>query len=62
MPVDVWVLEYHSPRCGTCQELAPLFAELARKNSAKARFGAVNIDTEAGNARETPPAATTGHS
>jgi thiol-disulfide isomerase/thioredoxin len=45
---DAWVLEFASPRCGTCQELAPLYAQLAAKNNAVARFGAVDIDTPGG--------------
>jgi thiol-disulfide isomerase/thioredoxin len=45
---EAWVLEFASPRCGTCQELAPLYAQLAAKNNAVARFGAVDIDTPGG--------------
>lgn len=45
---DAWVLEFSSPRCGTCRELAPLYAAVAAKLGASARFGEVDIDTDAG--------------
>ncbi len=45
---EAWVLEFASPRCGTCQELAPLYASLAQRHAGLARFGAVDIDTPAG--------------
>lgn len=45
---DAWVLEFWSPRCGTCAEFAPLFADVASRAGSRARFGAVDIDTPAG--------------
>ena len=47
--LNVWVLEFHSPRCGTCVELAPLYAQLAQTFSSVLYFGAVDIDTDSGN-------------
>ena len=46
--LETWVLEYYSPRCGTCAELAPLYAELARRHGERLHFGGVDIDTDAG--------------
>jgi thioredoxin-like negative regulator of GroEL len=46
--LETWVVEYYSPRCGTCAELAPLYAELARRHGARLHFGGVDIDTDAG--------------
>ena len=45
---EAWVLEFGSPRCGTCRELAPLYAAVAERLGAAARFGHVDIDTEGG--------------
>eukprot|EP00217_Crustomastix_stigmatica_P008560 CAMPEP_0183803066 /NCGR_PEP_ID=MMETSP0803_2-20130417/32039_1 /TAXON_ID=195967 /ORGANISM="Crustomastix stigmata, Strain CCMP3273" /LENGTH=104 /DNA_ID=CAMNT_0026047799 /DNA_START=1 /DNA_END=312 /DNA_ORIENTATION=+ len=45
---EAWVLEYMSPRCGTCQEMAPVFAAVAEKLKGEVRFGTVDIDTDAG--------------
>ena len=45
---EAWVLEFSSPRCGTCRELAPLYAAVAERLSGAARFGEVDIDTEGG--------------
>jgi thioredoxin-like negative regulator of GroEL len=44
----VWVVKFHSPRCGTCQEFAPVWGKFAGKVGAKARFGVVDIDTKDG--------------
>jgi thiol-disulfide isomerase/thioredoxin len=46
--LEAWVLEFMSPRCGTCQELSPLYADLAARNSKRLHFGSVDIDTEEG--------------
>jgi thiol-disulfide isomerase/thioredoxin len=43
-----WVLEFSSPRCGTCQELAPLYAAVAGRLGGSAQFGEVDIDTDGG--------------
>ena len=45
---EAWVLEFSSPRCGTCRELAPLYAAVAERLGGAARFGEVDIDTEGG--------------
>jgi thiol-disulfide isomerase/thioredoxin len=45
---EAWVLEFWSPRCGTCADFAPLYTTLATRHAALARFGAVDIDTPAG--------------
>ena len=45
---DAWVLEFSSPRCGTCRELAPLYAAVAARLGGAARFGEVDIDSEGG--------------
>ena len=45
---EAWVLEFSSPRCGTCQELAPLYAAVAARLGGAVRFGVVDIDTEGG--------------
>lgn len=45
---EAWVLEFSSPRCGTCQELAPLYAAVAGRLGGSAQFGEVNIDTDGG--------------
>ena len=45
---EAWVLEFSSPRCGTCRELAPLYAAVAGRLGGAARFGEVDIDTEGG--------------
>jgi thioredoxin-like negative regulator of GroEL len=50
---EAWVLEFWSPRCGTCAEFAPLYATLAARHAHLARFGAVDIDTPAGMALAT---------
>ena len=45
---EAWVLEVSSPRCGTCRELAPLYAAAAERLGGAAAFGEVDIDTESG--------------
>jgi len=46
--LEAWVVEFYSPRCGTCAELAPLYEALAQRHSHRVHFGGVDIDTEAG--------------
>lgn len=46
--LETWVVEFYSPRCGTCAELAPLYTELARRHGDRLHFGGVDIDTDAG--------------
>ena len=41
---NLWLVEYMSPRCGTCQEMSPVWQEFVSKNSGKAKFGQVDID------------------
>ena len=51
---EAWVLEFGSPRCGTCTEFAPLYEALAAKHGGEAlRFGVVDIDAPAGMALAT---------
>ena len=51
---EAWVLEFGSPRCGTCTEFAPLYEALAAKHGGEAlRFGVVDIDEPAGMALAT---------
>lgn len=40
----LWLVEYMSPRCGTCQEMAPVWGRFVSKNEGKVKFGQVNID------------------
>ena len=40
----LWVVEYMSPRCGTCQEMAPVWQRFVGQNGGKVKFGQVNID------------------
>lgn len=40
----LWLVEYMSPRCGTCQEMAPVWRRFVSKNEGKVKFGQVNID------------------
>lgn len=40
----VWLVEYMSPRCGTCQELAPVWRDFVARNGGKVKCGQVNID------------------
>lgn len=44
----VWLLEFMSPRCGTCKEMAPVYEQVAASLSDKFEFGTVNIDDKAG--------------
>mmetsp|Transcript_36730 Transcript_36730/g.50991 ORF Transcript_36730/g.50991 Transcript_36730/m.50991 type:complete len:158 (+) Transcript_36730:158-631(+) len=41
---QVWVLEFMSPKCGTCKELKPVFEFVAGKMKQHISFGTVNID------------------
>eukprot|EP00898_Chlorokybus_atmophyticus_P007056 jgi/Chlat1/7351/Chrsp59S06973 len=43
-----WVLLFHSPRCGSCQEFDPIWQAAARNLRTLARFGHVDIDTDDG--------------
>ena len=52
---EAWVLEYMSPRCGTCQEMAPVFAAVAEKLKGEVRFGTVDIDTDGARLPAPPP-------
>eukprot|EP00239_Pterosperma_sp_CCMP1384_P000743 CAMPEP_0197847606 /NCGR_PEP_ID=MMETSP1438-20131217/6564_1 /TAXON_ID=1461541 /ORGANISM="Pterosperma sp., Strain CCMP1384" /LENGTH=146 /DNA_ID=CAMNT_0043459573 /DNA_START=115 /DNA_END=555 /DNA_ORIENTATION=- len=44
---EVWVLEYFSPRCGTCQDFVPIWDKVAKKlQSQGVNIGSVNIDNK----------------
>jgi len=45
---DVWLVEFQSPRCGSCQEMAPVWNEFAARNGKYVRLGQVSIDTDEG--------------
>eukprot|EP00227_Mantoniella_beaufortii_P009352 CAMPEP_0197590340 /NCGR_PEP_ID=MMETSP1326-20131121/10963_1 /TAXON_ID=1155430 /ORGANISM="Genus nov. species nov., Strain RCC2288" /LENGTH=155 /DNA_ID=CAMNT_0043155359 /DNA_START=82 /DNA_END=549 /DNA_ORIENTATION=+ len=45
---DLWLVEYMSPRCGTCQEMAPVWKQFVSANIHKVKFGQVNIDDDDG--------------
>mmetsp|Transcript_47126 Transcript_47126/g.120222 ORF Transcript_47126/g.120222 Transcript_47126/m.120222 type:complete len:174 (+) Transcript_47126:100-621(+) len=45
---QVWVVKFHSPRCGTCQEFAPVWRQFAAAEGDRASFGVVDIDTKPG--------------
>lgn len=45
---DVWLVEFQSPRCGSCQEMAPVWNEFASRNGKYVRLGQVSIDTDEG--------------
>ena len=40
------ILDVFANWCGPCQQIAPVFEELAKEMSAKCKFGKVNIDEE----------------
>ncbi|KAK3288836.1 hypothetical protein CYMTET_3700 [Cymbomonas tetramitiformis] len=44
----VWVVEFYSPRCGTCQEMAPIWERVSKGLQKEFLFGSVNIDLEEG--------------
>ena len=45
---DAWIVEFQSPRCGSCQEMAPVWGQFVERNKRHVRFGQVNIDTDEG--------------
>lgn len=44
----VWMLEYYSPRCGTCQDLEPIWKKVADKLKDRVMIGSVDIETKEG--------------
>ena len=44
---EIWLIEFYSEKCGTCQEFFPIWEELI-KNVNYLRVGRVNIDNEKG--------------
>ena len=51
---DLWLVEYMSPRCGTCQEMAPVWRTFVAANLQKVKFGQVNIDDDGASALRIP--------
>lgn len=45
---EALVVEFYSPRCGTCKEFAPVFDGVVDALSKTVRFAKVDIDTDAG--------------
>mmetsp|Transcript_6303 Transcript_6303/g.12806 ORF Transcript_6303/g.12806 Transcript_6303/m.12806 type:complete len:153 (+) Transcript_6303:141-599(+) len=45
---SVWILEFYSPRCGTCAEMMPIYESVSQKLKSLANFGGVNIDEKDG--------------
>eukprot|EP01031_Cornospumella_fuschlensis_P038978 gene38978-47417_t len=43
----VWLVEFYSPMCGSCQEFAPIWHKIAQKTKTLVK-GQVNIDTQEG--------------
>ncbi|RYG65603.1 hypothetical protein EON64_11585 [archaeon] len=43
----VWLVEFYSPMCGSCQEFAPTWHKIAQKTKTMVK-GQVNIDTKEG--------------
>ena len=44
---EIWLIEYYSEKCSTCQEFAPVWEQLAKKVD-YLKIGRVNIDTPKG--------------
>eukprot|EP00740_Mantoniella_antarctica_P006732 CAMPEP_0181364874 /NCGR_PEP_ID=MMETSP1106-20121128/9697_1 /TAXON_ID=81844 /ORGANISM="Mantoniella antarctica, Strain SL-175" /LENGTH=152 /DNA_ID=CAMNT_0023479773 /DNA_START=77 /DNA_END=535 /DNA_ORIENTATION=+ len=44
----LWLVEYMSPRCGTCKEMEPVWSEFVAKHGGRVKFGQVNIDDQDG--------------
>ena len=45
---ELWVVEFMSPMCGTCQTFAPAWQAFATKRGREVKLGQVNIDTDDG--------------
>mmetsp|Transcript_15467 Transcript_15467/g.37174 ORF Transcript_15467/g.37174 Transcript_15467/m.37174 type:complete len:216 (+) Transcript_15467:34-681(+) len=45
---DVWVIQFHSGMCGTCQTFQPTWRAVAEELRERLRLGSVNVDLEAG--------------
>ena len=45
---NLWLLEYMSPRCGTCLEMEPVWRMFHYKHGDRVRIGQVSIDDEDG--------------
>lgn len=43
---DVWFINYYSPHCGHCHELAPTWREVARELEGVIRIGAINCEDD----------------
>ncbi|KAK3083050.1 hypothetical protein FSP39_012593 [Pinctada imbricata] len=43
---DVWFINFYSPHCGHCHELAPTWREVARELEGVIRIGAVNCEDD----------------
>ncbi|CAH1790318.1 unnamed protein product [Owenia fusiformis] len=43
---DIWFINYYSPQCSHCHELAPSWRELARELEGVIRIGAVNCEDD----------------
>jgi len=43
---DVWFINFYSPRCGHCHDLAPTWRKLAKEVAGSVRVGAVNCQEE----------------
>ncbi|XP_060064425.1 dnaJ homolog subfamily C member 10-like [Ylistrum balloti] len=43
---DIWFINYYSPHCGHCHDLAPHWRELARELEGVIRIGAVNCEDD----------------
>ncbi|GFV56298.1 dnaJ homolog subfamily C member 10, partial [Trichonephila clavipes] len=43
---DLWFVNFYSPQCSHCHDLAPTWRELARKFEGVVRFGAVNCEED----------------
>ena len=43
---DLWIIDFYSPHCGHCLELAPKWEFAASKMVGKAKFGKVNAIEE----------------
>mmetsp|Transcript_15320 Transcript_15320/g.42844 ORF Transcript_15320/g.42844 Transcript_15320/m.42844 type:complete len:165 (-) Transcript_15320:216-710(-) len=44
----VWVVEFQSGRCGTCQEFKPVWQQFVATVGGRAKFGTVDIDDDKG--------------